>query len=624
MLSVDREPLSGGGYSWENFQNFSSIKAVSAKNLWYAAGDPSIPGLLQAYKQSCNCDSSSITGDPALVNALGDSSTFDLKPGAQSAADGSGTPSLLPIQVDINNTNRNAYSPVDIGCYAVTPCGTGVFPTIEITNSTADTLQLCGAVPLILTTNVLPGQFTNLQWQKNLVDSIGATANTLSVTSSGSYRLVGTTACGSVASRSVYVSGTIVQPTVTIQSSASSVCRGTSVVFTSTLTNISANPTYQWQVGGINAGSNSNTFTIASLDQSSQVNLIVTSSECAVSVSTPSNTITIAVLPGPDADAGTDTLICSGGAGAQLNGTGGDIYFWSPPVGLSNPNIANPVANPNNTTEYVFTVTNANNCISRDTIVVTVSAVLTPGVSISATSLNVCEGDSVTFNASSTNAGTNPIYQWKVNGINAGTNSPSFTSTSLEDGDRISVDLTSNAPCVSSQPVSSNAVTITVGNLAVPVIAFENNVLSVTNPSAGALYIWEHKAGGVWEIVNPQATGINFIPLVSGEYRVAALEASCIKFSVSLVVDLSAPPVSGIRAYPNPATSTITIGTLDPSDGWEMLSLLDSDGRQVFAPMNILNQTSVTLNISSLQNGVYFVVLRKSSGSPLVIQFVKG
>ncbi len=623
IISIDREPLFGGGYSQENFQYFSSIKAVSANNLWYAGGDPSVQGLLQAYKQSCNCDSSSITGDPAFLNAAGDSSTFNLKPGSQSAADGSGTPSVLPIFDDILNTNRNAYSPVDIGCYAVTPCGTGIFPTIEITNSAADTLQLCSAAPLTLSTNVLPGQFTSLQWQKNLVDSIGATGATLSVNSSGSYRLVGTTACGSVASRSVFVSGNIVQPTVTIQTTVSSVCSGASVTFSSTLNNISPNPIYQWQVNGVNAGTNSNTFTLASIGQNSQVSLIVTSLECAVPVSTTSNTLSIDVLTSPLADAGRDTVICSGGAGAQLNGNGGDTYSWSPTAGLSNSNIPDPVANPGTTTQYILTATNANNCTSRDTVIVTVSAVTTPGVTISASSLNLCQGQAVTFDASSTNAGANPFYQWKVNGIDAGADSSSFTSSILEDGDIVSLELTSNAPCVSIQPVTSNILTVSVGSLVVPEILFANNILSVTNSSTNTSYIWENKIGGVWEPVNPPATGIVFSPLVSGEYRVIALSASCIKISDSIMVDLVVPPFSGIQVYPNPATNSITIGSINVTDGWEVLNLIDSDGRPVIAPMNILNQSSVTLNISSLQSGVYFVVLRKSNGSSLVIQIVK-
>ena len=71
------------------------------------------------------------------------------------------------------------------------------------------------------------------------------------------------------------------------------------------------------------------------------------------------------------ADAGTDAAICKG-ASTTLNGTGGGTYSWSPVTGLSNPNIANPVASPGVTTTYTLTVTNGG-CVSTDDVTVTVN-----------------------------------------------------------------------------------------------------------------------------------------------------------------------------------------------------------------------------------------------------------
>jgi gliding motility-associated-like protein len=53
-------------------------------------------------------------------------------------------------------------------------------------------------------------------------------------------------------------------------------------------------------------------------------------------------------------DAGNNTGICKGQS-TQLNATGGLNYTWSPSGGLSNPNIANPVASPTVTTTYTVT-----------------------------------------------------------------------------------------------------------------------------------------------------------------------------------------------------------------------------------------------------------------------------
>lgn len=56
----------------------------------------------------------------------------------------------------------------------------------------------------------------------------------------------------------------------------------------------------------------------------------------------------------------------------QLNGTGAKYYFWSPPNGLNNTNIYNPVALLNESQKYVLLVKSDAGCASTDTIDVTV------------------------------------------------------------------------------------------------------------------------------------------------------------------------------------------------------------------------------------------------------------
>jgi gliding motility-associated-like protein len=62
---------------------------------------------------------------------------------------------------------------------------------------------------------------------------------------------------------------------------------------------------------------------------------------------------TFTVLPPPSINAGPDDTICFGGS-TQLHGSGGFVYQWTPSTGLSNPNIANPIASPTVTTTYVL------------------------------------------------------------------------------------------------------------------------------------------------------------------------------------------------------------------------------------------------------------------------------
>ena len=74
----------------------------------------------------------------------------------------------------------------------------------------------------------------------------------------------------------------------------------------------------------------------------------------------------------------------------------------------------------------------------------------------------ICAGTSVTFTALPTNGGTAPIYQWQKNGINVGTNSPTYTDSGLVNGDVITCILTSNSTCPTNNPATSNAITMTV------------------------------------------------------------------------------------------------------------------------------------------------------------------
>jgi hypothetical protein len=66
---------------------------------------------------------------------------------------------------------------------------------------------------------------------------------------------------------------------------------------------------------------------------------------------------------------------------------------------------------------------------------------LTPSVSIGTHDTSVCEGREAVFEAAAEKAGSNPFYQWKINGINAGSNSSQFTTRTLKDGDVISCTL---------------------------------------------------------------------------------------------------------------------------------------------------------------------------------------
>lgn len=108
------------------------------------------------------------------------------------------------------------------------------------------------------------------------------------------------------------------------------------------------------------------------------------------------DTMTVTVNPLPIADAGPDQVMCIGSS-TQLTGSGGAIYSWAPPTGLSDPTLTNPIANPSTTTNYVLTVTDANGCTDDDAMVLTINPL---PVADAGADLAFCIGASAQLNGS--------------------------------------------------------------------------------------------------------------------------------------------------------------------------------------------------------------------------------
>ncbi|WP_264510947.1 T9SS sorting signal type C domain-containing protein [Flavobacterium sp. N1719] len=139
-------------------------------------------------------------------------------------------------------------------------------------------------------------------------------------------------------------------------------------------------------------------------------------------------------------------------------------YAWtSSPAGFTS-SLKNPSGvTPSVTTTYTVVATNALGCSTSASTTVTVNNYVTASVNIAASQTTICEGTNVTFTATPTNGGTTPSYQWKVNGNNVGTDSATYASTSLVNGDVVTVVMISNAtPCVNGTPATSNSISMTV------------------------------------------------------------------------------------------------------------------------------------------------------------------
>ena len=109
-----------------------------------------------------------------------------------------------------------------------------------------------------------------------------------------------------------------------------------------------------------------------------------------------------------------------------------------------------------------LTVCVTNNPATSNTIIMQVDQNHPVSLTISPSLNPVCAGNTVLFTALPVNPGLTPVYQWKVNGVNTGTNSSIFNYIPVNN-DQVSCVLTSSlTSCVMNNPAMSNVVTMTV------------------------------------------------------------------------------------------------------------------------------------------------------------------
>lgn len=264
-----------------------------------------------------------------------------------------------------------------------------------------------------------------------------------------------------------------VVPTLGVTSSATlPICAGDNITFTANATNAGTTPTYQWKVNGVNAGTNSSTFSTTTLSNNDVVSVELQSSlPCSGSMVFASMTVPVDSVVTPSVSiAASATSICSGTnvtfTATPING-GTPTYQWK----VNGSNVSGGGSIYSSTTlsngdQVSVVMTSSKNCVTASTatsniISMNVSSAVAPFVSISSNDTVVCTGSSSTFTATPINAGSSPSYQWKVNGTNAGTNSSSFTST-LSNNDAVTVVVTSSLTCASPTTATSNAKTVSV------------------------------------------------------------------------------------------------------------------------------------------------------------------
>ncbi|MBL4593456.1 MAG: hypothetical protein JKX68_06535, partial [Flavobacteriales bacterium] len=225
--------------------------------------------------------------------------------------------------------------------------------------------------------------------------------------------------------------------------------------------------------------------------------------------------------------AGVDTSICLGDS-TQLNASGGITYSWTPSTGLSDTTIANPIATPIITTNYILTVVDSLGCVGIDTVVVNVDIL---PVAIMSADTSVCLGDCIQINAS---GGAN--YLW----------TPGATLSDSSISNPIACPMVTTTYYVnvinSSACFSQDSLVVTVNPT--PIITTNNDTdvcdgVCVQLNTVGATgYLWSPSAG----LSNSTITNPIACPLVTTTYIVTGTDINGCNSSDTVTITVNPLP----------------------------------------------------------------------------------
>ena len=413
---------------------------------------------------------------------------------------------------------------------------------------------------------------------------------------------------------------------MTVNLSSSTICAGGS-------TTITANgaTSYTWMPGSLSGNS-------VVVTPSTTTTYTITGTDGLGCTSTTTSLVNVTLPPTTTASAQTN-VSCNGLSNgsatiAASSGTPGYTYSWLPSGGTG------ATASALSAGSYTCSVTDANSCTASQSFVITEPAAL---MAMSSSTAILCNGGSstVTVNAMdgtapytgtgtfSASAGSYAYPVTDANGCSTSTTgtitepaaitgiqSPSIcvgenyqvgTSTYTTFGTYTDI-LTAFNGCDST--VTTN---LTVNSLpSLSVAAADTNVCV----SSSAVSLIALPLGGTW--TGAGIVGSTFSPSVAGAgthiitYTYTDINACANTAQITMVVDLctginAVSNTASFTVYPNPTNSSLTINT---SVNYSSIQIVNMLGQFVFT-----KEKSISLNVSSLPSGIYFIQLVDTKGS---------
>ncbi len=477
--------LFGGGgvsYSWSGGVTNGSPFAPSATSNYTVTGTDANGCQNTASKtvSVINVPAMSVAVTNSAI-CLGGSTTFSAS-GALTYTWTSGVLNGVPFQPGATNT----YS-----VFGTNTCGTTtlavtvtVYPLPVVTANASNSVA-CFGTPFTL----FGGGASTYTWSGGITNNVAFLPSV-----SGTYTVTGTDThgCQNTATKSLTVNSL---PVVTASATSTAFCRGGST----TLSGGGA-LTYTWSNGVTNNTSFTPTVTAT---------YTVTGTDANGCQNTAFKTVTVYQLPVVGANV-SNPVICQSN-GTSFFGTGANTYTWS--GGITNAAIIFPSV----TTTYSVTGTNTlTGCVSTNVAYATVTVNPLPSLTITASAISVCQGQSVILTASGASS-----YTWSPVITNGVSFTPNTTTNYYVTGRNNSTGCSN----IAMQTISVNPIPGVWGMVSNQSVCFGTPV--TFNGGGADTYTW---TGGV-------VNGVPYTPTVSLTYSVSGTNTvtGCTSTNVAIV-----------------------------------------------------------------------------------------
>lgn len=588
-------PITNTTYSLTGTNSTGCASTNTAVATVSVSTTPTITILSVSNPSICSGNSSVITPSANPIGAT----TYTLNPGNVSGSSFTVSPAVNQTY-SITGTNTS-------GCVssntAITTISVSITPTISILS--VSNPSICSGNSTIISPTANPiGASSYTLNPGNLV----GLSFTVSPTSNTTYSINGSNSQGCVSSNTAVTTVTVsATPTVSILSvSNPTICSNNSTVITPTASPTGVN-TYTLMPGAL-AGSS---FTVSPLANQTY-SITSSNSDGCVSSNTAVTTISVSITPTISILSVSNPTICSG-----------NTTIITP---TANPSVAtNYTLNPGNligtsftiapsgNTTYSINATNAQGCLSNNTITTSIVVNLTPTVNLNSNGITICSGNELNLNASSLPTGG--TFFW--NGPNSYTSSisnPTVTTsaTTLQAG-TYSVNVTNT---YGTETCTSNTETFTVA-------VVNSIIISVPSPSIclGASTVISPSGANTYTIssstINQTGASFTLNPLSNSTYTIIGSSGNGCDGISTFSISVHSLPTLTVNAIPQTICSgestTLTVNGSADTYTWSSnannfnnpsinVTPSSSETFTVTGTENATgceNQTSVTVNVNT-------------------------